>query len=503
MRCNNIKSTVCVFLLTIALYIVAASSAKAANYYVDPAGNDANSGGSSSSAWKTMAKVGGWKFQPGDTIYLKRGGLWRETLAIKSSGIESEPITFTAYGTGALPIINGSNVIAGWKHSSGSVYFTSLNSRPYNVYSDGLPNWGLFMASSVSSMKAGSWYYNGSALYIWLADGSNPAIHVIEAAVRQSGISVNGASSNNNSVRSVTFKFSAGSSGQGGTATANVNYITIDHVMTERTGNYGIQFYDSVAPLVSNCTMVQNGTGQQDFGYYNALHSDLAPNAIYEGNTVSYGGGHNAIQMQRADGGQILDNSVTEWNHNGIDVKLSTNILVQGNIAHDSSMGSGLYTEYVKGYTAEQNIIYNTPMGIQNNLQTTAYLFNNSMLNTSGGGIYLGPASGGSADIENNISSGATMALQNAGGYAMTENYNDWAPSSGSPTQIKTGSSDYDVTRWMTMAGHNHDMSVDPKWVSAPANFTLQAGSSCVNAGTDVGLSYKGSAPDLGAIESY
>ena len=502
----NTKSIFAMSILGLGICLTSAvRSASAASYFVDPAGSDSNSGNSSGSAWKTMAKVSGWKFQPGDTIYLKRGGMWRETLQPMSSGTSTEPITFTAYGSGALPIINGSDVVAGWRLSSGATYAATLNTKPYNVYSDGLPNWGLAMASSLSAMTAGTWYYSGNTLYVWLTDGSNPANHQIEAADRQNGFYVNGASSNNNGVAPVTFSFSAGTSGQGGSATANINYITVDSIMTERTGNYGVQFYDSYAPLISNCNLTQNGTGQQDIGYYNALHADIAPYAIYKNNTVSWGGGHNAIQMQRADGGQILDNTVTEWNHNGIDVKLSSNITVQGNIVHDSQMGSGLYTEYVGNYNALQNIIYNSPMGIQTNLNTASYIFNNSMMNTVGGGIYLGPASGGSAQIENNITYGnVVMALENAGNYTVsTEDYNDWGPATSSPTQVKMGGSAYNATTWMTMAGHTHDISANPMWVNAPSNFTLQAASPCVNAGWWVGLGGKGSAPDMGAIESY
>jgi len=497
------KSSLSLSILALGMCLFsAARSANAASYYVDPAGNDSNPGSSSAAPWKTLAKVSGWVFQPGDVIYLKRGGLWRETLTPKSSGTAAKPVTFTAYGTGALPIINGSNLVTGWEVSTGATYQAALNSAPYNVYSDGQPEWGLTMANSVSAMTAGSWYYNGSTLYVRLADGSNPANHQIEAAIRQNGIFVNGAGSNNNRVASATFNFSAGSSGQGGNATAYINYITIDSIMTERTGNYGIQFYDSVAPLISNCMLIQNGTGQQDLGYYNALYADIAPNAIYKGNTVLYGGGHNAIQMQRADGGQILNNTVTEWNHNGIDVKLSKNILVQGNTVHDASVGSGLYTEYVVNYDAVENIIYNAPMAIQPNLQTSAYIYNNSMMNTTQGGIYLGPANGGSAEVENNITMGTVMALQNAGGYALTEDYNDWGPASQA-TQVKLGPSAVNATKLMTMAGHNNDISANPMWVSAPTKFTLQPASPCVNAGTDVDLPYKGKAPDMGAVESY
>jgi hypothetical protein len=51
-------------------------------------------------------------------------------------------------------------------------------------------------------------------------------------------------------------------------------------------------------------------------------------------------------------------------------VKLSSNITVEDNTVHDSVIGSGLYTEYVVNYNADENIIYNSPMGIQPKLCT-------------------------------------------------------------------------------------------------------------------------------------
>jgi parallel beta-helix repeat protein len=499
----NLKKVLSTGTVGIGLCIaVAASNAAAASYYVDPAGNDSNNGGSPAAAWQTMAKVSGWEFQPGDTINLKRGGMWRETLALQSSGTASEPITINAYGTGALPIINGSNLVTGWSAYSGSIYSAALSTAPFNVYSDGLPGFGLVKAASLSAMTAGSWYYESGKLYVWLAANANPSAHQIEAAVRVNGIYINGASSNNNNVAPVTLQFTAGSNtSAAGTAEGNINFITIENIMTERTGNYGIQYYMSDTPVVTNCTLTQNGTGQQDLGYYNALMADIAPNALYENNTVSYGGGHNAVQMQRADGGRILNNTVSYWDHNGIDVKLSSNITVEGNTVHDSVIGSGLYTEYVLNYNADENIIYNSPMGIQPNDQTTAYIFNNTMDNTVGGGIYLGPATGGSATIENNITMGAVMALQNAGGYTLTtEDYNDWGPSSQT-TQVKSDGSSYDVTTWNTIAGHTHDIDANPMWVSAPSNFALEPGSPCANTGWWVGLPYQGSEPSMGAVD--
>jgi len=78
-------------------------------YYVDSiGGSDLNSGVSESQAWKTLNPVHAHEFQPGDVIHLKRGSSWtingeRKGFIIDDSGVEGNPITFTAYGTGKKP----------------------------------------------------------------------------------------------------------------------------------------------------------------------------------------------------------------------------------------------------------------------------------------------------------------------------------------------------------------------------------------------------------------
>ena len=79
-------------------------------YYVsNSAGNDSNNGTSPSTPWKTLSKVNtnlaNGSIASGSYICLKRGDMWRETLQAKKGGV-----TFTAYGTGAKPIICGSSL---------------------------------------------------------------------------------------------------------------------------------------------------------------------------------------------------------------------------------------------------------------------------------------------------------------------------------------------------------------------------------------------------------
>jgi hypothetical protein len=77
-------------------------------YYVESAsGNDGHNGTSSSTAWKTLAKVNATVFSPGDRILFKSGSIWTGQLWPKGSGTESQPIVIDKYGSEAKPVING------------------------------------------------------------------------------------------------------------------------------------------------------------------------------------------------------------------------------------------------------------------------------------------------------------------------------------------------------------------------------------------------------------
>src|SRR5207302_5194599 len=78
-----------------------AASVSAAAYYVSPDGSDSNPGTSQGAPWKTLAPVNRTAFRPGDFVSLRRGGLWRETLAPKNGGSPGNPVTCTASGSGA------------------------------------------------------------------------------------------------------------------------------------------------------------------------------------------------------------------------------------------------------------------------------------------------------------------------------------------------------------------------------------------------------------------
>ncbi len=95
-----------------------------ATYYVSNAGSDGNNGQSTASPWQTLAKVAGFTFQAGDSILLRRGDRWRETLTVPRANLTfgaygADPITDTdGYVTNA-PIIDGGEYVTGWSSYTG------------------------------------------------------------------------------------------------------------------------------------------------------------------------------------------------------------------------------------------------------------------------------------------------------------------------------------------------------------------------------------------------
>ena len=114
-------------------------------FFVDATGgNDSDDGLTPATAWKTIAKVNSQTLVAGETVYFKRGETWTgEELTMGESGDYLNPITFSAYGTGAKPIITVRKSLIGWTtpgnwaNLSGDVWYMTGNSNPRRVWVDG------------------------------------------------------------------------------------------------------------------------------------------------------------------------------------------------------------------------------------------------------------------------------------------------------------------------------------------------------------------------------
>jgi hypothetical protein len=77
------------------------------NYYIDKSsGNDSNNGLNKSEAWFSIDRVSSVEFQPGDSIFFKRGCKWMDCLRPKGNGAKNNRIVIGAYGKGEAPIID-------------------------------------------------------------------------------------------------------------------------------------------------------------------------------------------------------------------------------------------------------------------------------------------------------------------------------------------------------------------------------------------------------------
>ncbi|SEO45787.1 right-handed parallel beta-helix repeat-containing protein [Mucilaginibacter sp. OK283] len=98
-------------------------------YYVDNnSGDDSNTGTAVGTAWKSLAKVNGIKYNPGDRILFKRGCTWKGQLNPIVSGAQGSPIVFSAYGSGDKPVISGFTTLSNWESVGGGIWQVDCSS---------------------------------------------------------------------------------------------------------------------------------------------------------------------------------------------------------------------------------------------------------------------------------------------------------------------------------------------------------------------------------------
>ena len=77
-------------------------------YFVDGrGGNDRRSGTSPSAAWRTLNRVSGMVFAPGDRILFRAGARYPGWLTLRGSGKKGKVITVGRYGEGRNPRMDG------------------------------------------------------------------------------------------------------------------------------------------------------------------------------------------------------------------------------------------------------------------------------------------------------------------------------------------------------------------------------------------------------------
>jgi PKD repeat protein len=262
-----------------------ARSARAGTtYYVSPRGRDANAGTGEDAAWRTVAKVNGYKFQPGDRILFERGGEWRESLAPTASGAAGNPVVFDAYGTGARPVFYGSVVLANADFGGDGPYTCTLpDPKPDDGYVYALED-HVFLPKASSSYDPGT-----GVLTLTLSSDPRTNRKVYTACVRGNVIFSN--RRNHLVFRNLISDESAGEVDDGGVQ------------------GYGIRVEGSIDVLVEDCEA--NRSGRHNVGVINAtefvgrrIHCEYVGPEYPAGNT---------LYVSYADGGAPVASCTSEY----------------------------------------------------------------------------------------------------------------------------------------------------------------------------------------------
>lgn len=94
------------------------------NYYFAASGNDISGTGTISLPWKTLTKFNTVfaSKAPGDNFLFNRGDVFYGKMIISRSGAAGLPITIGAYGTGAMPVLNGFTAVSAWTDLGSNIW---------------------------------------------------------------------------------------------------------------------------------------------------------------------------------------------------------------------------------------------------------------------------------------------------------------------------------------------------------------------------------------------
>jgi hypothetical protein len=246
----------------------------ATNYYVKNDGNNGNTGLSDATAWQTLSYVRGKTFWPGDTIFFKRGHIWKEYLNIGRSGSAGSPIVYTAYGTGPKPIftckdtLNGWSNDANWTNLSGNVWYKTMTSRPYRIWIDGTEAKRAYNESGLTAALPWSWNSDGMyRFYVYSTVNPGTTTNEIEIAFRVESPSKTNTINISTNVQYVTLSYLNVQGGSYSIRGVNCDHITVDSCQIGWDSGYsGMRIYSSSTAdtcdyiTVSNCEFNTNFT---------------------------------------------------------------------------------------------------------------------------------------------------------------------------------------------------------------------------------------------------
>ena len=499
------------------------SIAKATTYYVDNAGNNINNGTSPDSAWQTLGKVNSYKFSPGDSILFKRGGIWRETLIISSSGSKGNNIVFSTYGTGNKPILSGADIYSSWIKDAGN-YYGTVSVIPKYVFDNSTL---LSPVSSKSLLTSANFYFDTTNTRVYV--NYNPAGHTMEVSQRDNDISV----SNKNYITIDGLQLQGGNyAGIKGQGSVNINNCTIRYncsfgiflhsnflpsIISNNTvdhiSGHGIEVYDSQFDIYGN-TIDSIGIFHDAVKPFNwdpaGINLSVTDSSDVHNNTISWvlsGGDNQNHGIYIADNStniNVYDNKVHDnWHGDGI--KFATNGNIYGNICfNNGAAGIGCHnnTNYTMNVSVHNNLCYNNKQGGFNEYgmiqPVNLNIYNNTFYKngTSRGELFIGE-NVTSAFIKNNIffSNNNSVGLN---AYGIQDNLvmsNNLYFNDSTSYVVNFGGGNKTLLQWQVMGYDANSLNADP--LISNSDFHISSTfSPAIQSGVDI---YSGNPIDIGA----
>ena len=465
------------------------------SYYVATTGDDGNPG-TKAAPWKTLQKAVA-SVQPGDTVRIKAGEYFVGAgLNVSRAGTADKPITYQAYGDGAVRITNSSVIPAdGWTHVKGKVYSTSFSQPAICVFQNDTPLYfsgNPIKISSTEEMIQNSSYKSGTTLYVWLEDGSDPGKSVMRASP---GNVINLSDCHHNVFDGLTVEYGYTGFKLQRDAT---HHITIRNCVIRAIGNQGIQ------PVAKDCVIENNlfqkiGSNKHQHGIYGSQ-----PRTIVRHNVFEEMAGCGIHQFHTGDpaGGEceFYGNVFRKPLRMAIPVSPSSKTYYYTDIIASGEGNNRIYNNVFYGEGKRSGI----GLSSGNNR-----IYNNTFV---GCAVAIGFKAGATGNqVVSNIFLDAARSFVGwpANALPQTLDHNIYFSASAPPKWEREGVAYPTFNEYQKAAGETHSRYVDP-FLAGPADAHLKAGSPAIDAGAvlkeitvdiDGAARPQGIAPDIGAYE--
>lgn len=374
-----IKIWLCLFCVSSFIY--------SKGYYIDSVtGNDSNSGTSVLAPWKSFANLYKFNILPGDTIFLKRGSVWREELKIPDNGNDSSFITITDYGIGDKPEILGSKKLAGWKKYSEFIWKNNIGNNYgwiWFVLKNNTVKWGVKKETVKSLSNPFDFFVKDSSVFIYSKENPDSSYRSIENSVRDFGIV------------------------SGWYSTAK-NFININDLEILFTKNSGIRAIGSKNWKITNCVIHHNGTPIETDGQGIQLEAEnfrVSKNQLFENG--QHGIYISAFGNFPTANGLVDSNRIFNNYHTGIDIMSNgdtvnylKNIEIKNNLIYDNKNFKGkevavqtyaFNSGKIKNIAIHHNLIFDIKgigISVQDN-SDSVFVFNNTVVSTTSACVAL------------------------------------------------------------------------------------------------------------------